>query len=967
MKLFQFLSNRRSVLKWLASLSLVAAAKSKFLAAADVRPRDASQADLRAPILAEVIYLIANDPDTKTAARAAMEVSLSGLPSNQRELILRRNRILAVMTTLELSRSGLSFGDGETVRLRELATMSDPPPDPALASRVARVMEEGGVDTHQALDGLSDLYTVIGIGVGVVAPIPGAAIAITAIVVKNMETVVKFLDPLVYRVDEDLTKRSTLLDPSVPREQALRELLGISTPKASDWPYSSHRYVRKAKEAIDAASQGSTAEEFYGQCVTDLDQRMKDLRTNILADIRSDANARENTAAESRRLYGESQGAVALGGVLIDNVFGNKALAQSFLTVGNESIRVWQLLNGFNAVPQTVGPMALTGGYVTAALAIGTALSGAPSAEQQTQKALAAILSAIQTLREEMHERFDRIERTQKNILETLDVVLRRLVLGEREQLARLTELRTSINGLRGYVETQARREKIDDLMLYRDNLKVLIDTNRSITSALETEPGRQLLNYFKAYSLRIARQPAFTHDELTHWNPSVFLDTLQAGGRPDLMVGSFNAICDLVQQPNSAPPPNPIEWARGVTTFLFEIANSDSELPNSAKLVLAEMYSAGKECESALSRWVEPEFRKRLRSKYEASKSIVLDLFRAQYAELLQDTHARYVLLGDLPRIPIGPYIDGGTPVATHHDEPRGFSWSEDVVHCLPSASVLLRGTRNPIEVAEELGMLEVEIVTRGDSAGPRPGQDGHLAHTYEMVKLRFRSGRWAGSVTNFSRDGNTGIERFKYRNRDMPSWHIFPATVISEGALKAPISIGGAAAVRFIAELRDDLVSLHLKLQRDYISGIQSYLERAASRLEDARSVGAAVRLTSSIAEWGQGAGIAEAAAIINNEAITFDQPSEVEATLVSEAAAQGFSWALDIEASMHARHSEETRSISDWACDTFTNLVSESGAALLQIESDVSVPLVCSPKLLEATMLLIRGTAYHHRIDL
>ena len=205
------------------------------------------------------------------------------------------------------------------------------------------------------------------------------------------------------------------------------------------------------KQAVKSAASPSkpTSQDAFTNQSDNLAAALKDYRQSIVN--------READKARQQYLEGEVRSSIYLGSIIIEDFFGAPQFAKTFSITGTESFKVWQLMQGFNSVPPTVGSLALTGGFISAGLSIGQAMAGIPSSEEVTQAALKNIQLALSTLRQEMHERFDRIERNQQMMMEELNDIFRRIVQGNTEQLARLQQMHDSLNGLSNYIESQDR------------------------------------------------------------------------------------------------------------------------------------------------------------------------------------------------------------------------------------------------------------------------------------------------------------------------------------------------------------------------------------------------------------------------------------------------------------------------------------------------------------------------------
>lgn len=419
---------------------------------------------------------------------------------------------------------------------------------------------------------------------------------------------------------------SGLLDPNSPQYSALKELLGIpfDSPSEELLARSSQRTRDNVNQALKSAQSPSkpTSQDAFTNQSDKLAAALKDLRQSIVD--------READKAKQQYFEGEVRSSIYPGSIIIGEFFGAPQFAKTFSIAGTESLKVWQLVQGFNSIPPTVGSLALTGGFISAGLSVGQALAAIPSSEEATQAALKNIQLALSTLQQEMHEGFDRIQRNQRLMMEELNEIFSRIVQGHMEQLVRLEQMHESLNGLRSYIEAQDRQTQIVVLNQALDKLKLIAPLGGHALGSID---GLNYLTQFVDYAVDVSTLPAFTDRQVTSWIDTAINDALQSAPRPDLAIGLLNVIrTHFGLNPIAEDMPNPIEWARGTHVFLESVSPSRKQLPVETHSMVKRLYTAGRSLNDALTKSIDLALGARVSSEYSNSFAEVRSVLSNYY-----------------------------------------------------------------------------------------------------------------------------------------------------------------------------------------------------------------------------------------------------------------------------------------------------------------------------------------------
>lgn len=905
----------------------------------------------------QLVAYASNDPTQPSEARDAAYAQYNSKGLDPRaELVFRRNRIAALSELSSLTSSNppnpASLTQDELNILTLYVRGSDFPHKPSLVGSISNYL--GSADDSTLFDIMGSAEGVAGILIGLSDPPAGAALGIAAILTPYIDNVTNLFIRPVSLADAYAVGESVPMHPLLRRIE-LKAAFGIPADTDSKTlidrlPPSSKYVLRNALEAGDTKSPDALTSQVKIQH-DQLNELFGELRQNIVADMKSQFKERDDKFARRYYIDGEIRGSIYLGTTILREVFGDDRSAHVFQTVATESYNVYRLFEGFAAETPTVGALGLTGGFVSSVFAIAVTIQGI-SEQEMLQQSLTAIHEAIRTLRDEMHERFNRIERNQRLMMDTLGIIVTRLSVGQWEELARLRNLQQSLNGLRNYIESQDRQEKINSLHLQADNLRSAISAYGSVQAALNVPENRSLLNFFSSYAQRTAKEPAFTHVDLVGWGARSMNDLWETTQRPDLLIGAMVPIRQRLGLPGMPDPisSNPVEWARSTNLLLEQIAISDVPLPLHAHDILREMFNSGVAVRNFLGSFTDPQMRLKLADLFMEAFGEVTDLISLHYGTFTREAKAKHVFAGSIPGLGDRPYDQ--IPGEPEWEDGKA-SWKTDEVIFFKGkrvSSVKLNEQLNPIEAAIDVGLIEEEPLGSyrlGDRTKPA---------LVTNVRLRFRGGRWADMVTTKSNDGATGIQKVKYDHRPAPSWLILPRTKVvkTDPASRVAEPIG-ADVLAFLTELRREVASHHQKLQMTLVERSNDFLVNSLAGWEEFRALGGVIRLVAALTAWGQAAPLDQSSSLFANSRVTYSNPAAI-----SDALKQLFT-------GFPKNIGDRDVKINQALVDGLTDLVRVASTTLLNLERNEAMPIDVKYQLIEGTLLKLRGLAHHHQINL
>ena len=886
-------------------------------------------------------------------ARRSAYGGVGATPSIEGEALFLRNRIGGLATIADIQSKGpaVPLRPADMLAVERFIRGTQTAPQPDLVDRFSRKFEEVINDPSRIANGLSDLS---GIGAAILAnsnPYTAAALGVVSVVGRYVPDVTALYHSLrdtdSALVDSLVAAEVSRPDKSSERARDFTELFGIPIGMLSS--------ELSAGLAPDLASHLAVATQRASAPPVDeeMHRQMASVTDRLVA-LQAGIDAQQSAAARQARAYyldNEINGAISLGSVLIGEVGGDREAAARFNVIASQGYKATQLLQQFSA--GEIGTLALTGGTVGAALAIANVLSGAPSSEQQMQQAMAAIISAVQTLRQEMHERFDRIERTQRDILNRLEDVLSLVASGRLEQLARLRTLREAIVGLRSYVESQDRQSVIDQFYLNRSNFLALAEAPSPSSSRLGTTVGVEHVNYLANYAARVAHQPAFTHGEATIWNTPIVNDLVHSASRHDLLINIRPIISDRVgtsRQIGSVA--NPVEWLRAAREFAEAAAYEKSALSPRSANALRAIYSEGRRTLEAVRGFTPQSATQPTADAFLEASEVVHALIDRYYVEFLRISNSRMVYAGPISDLDMTKLTRG--PIRGYLPENVGFGYSEDqiwVAGLRPQIAQLalseidnfmafdLNGQKNPLKLATDIGLLSF-VETGVNSKAPH--QSVRFGH------YRFLHGPWSGSVVRGT--VNRDIRNLAAKSTQAYIWTLDDILSVTPppGSTWAAFTLTSEA---FLQALKEQADVYHDELRRRFFDGMASFISERSSELEDLRAIAGYMRVSTAFAEWSRGADLTDAAGLLQAEGSTLTSPYSIGVRLFELATPPLADDAVPTKDELVAQYAQR---MMGQEYDSIAKRYLDDGAA----EGPVSVRL---------TLGHLEALAYHHSIDL
>lgn len=891
-----------------------------------------------------------------------------------KETTFRRDRVIALASMYDISHS-YQLSSVDTQAIHNYISSLAQTPAPSLTDDLWNFFSRMAPGRDESLDIVGAGTGISGLYVGLENPYAGAALGAASLLEPFIKQEINHYWPTVRAADDNAVRATVSqfesggVNPDLAYNLGIVDFFGVPLGSSSDDIFSrcSPRIRDGAKAAMRAADSQPRpdATDMFKSQSDQVVAAVKDLRQSILDEMKVERAHAEELRAHQEYLRGEISSSIYLGSVIIGEMFGATQEARVFSVTGTESLKVWQLVQGFNAVPPTVGSLALTGGFISAGLSIGQAMAGIPSSEQVTQAALANIQSALSTLRQEMHERFDRIERNQQLMMQELDEILRRFVQGNTEQLARLQQMHESLNGLRTDLESQVRQEKIDAL-------KQVFDDQKLATPHLKLHGDQELrstnslhnLSEFVNYADRTSLQTVFSHGNLTSWSDTVISDVLKAVPTPDLAIGLLNVSrtnfgLDVI----AAEIPNPVEWARGTHVFMESVAPSRKQLPVETHAMVKRLYSDGRNLNDALTKSIDAALCAKVSDEYSKSFDEVRNVVALYYQEACKANSTEYIYAGVFPwlsecvlpgmcsglRMPPGSMTEQDPVMLTGSD---GTFYSGDQVMFARGASIraIKFEGRNPLNVAMDIGLVDVHPTS---SIHTNSGlTTAHQLH--DNVILTFKAGKWKDMVTTQGFIGE-GIERVVYDEPHPDTWYIYENTKLQltqNSQVTSSVAIG-ADVGKFLSDLRDEITAWHSELRKNFLNGLEIYLSQSSSSFAHFTAVGDVGRFLASLIAWGKGASAEDIAHLFSQSQVTLSSPqslADLTATILADEAKIG----------------PELQEMDAYVGDQLQRLAAETMKALLSgTDPTVDGPLFF--QIVEGTLVKLQGLAFHHGISL
>ncbi|WP_024513464.1 hypothetical protein [Bradyrhizobium sp. ARR65] len=388
-----------------------------------------------------------------------------------------------------------------------------------------------------------------------------------------------------------------------------------------------------------------------------------------------------------------------IGAFILGTALGDRAAEQEFTT----GMQVASF--GLNA-----GLMMSTGGVGCIALVAGLAsgLQGMRGDGKQSDavKELASELAQqLLELRQEMLSRFDRLENLQ---IEALDILLevsrdlRQLNLSLRQTL---NKLQVQVAEFEHYIKVQYRQTSLDNFSAAVQNAKAAIqDAN---DPAYNAEKKNSLLFSFLNHAIDIAADVSFVSD-----SGASIANTVRSCERLDLAISHMGRAAHLLKLkhvPNFDR--NPIEWARGVQSYMELHSSLNFESPTVNDRAM-EAWKIGRSMRDSFAALCTPE-----------NVGIAINSYRSACEELrdhllrslqLKETSEKHTLRVGRPPWPQQWNVDELLNWPKKHDIPRIFYLIE---RGPLEAYWKIAGVdqfRDPFFIARSLGAISLQETAR-------------------------------------------------------------------------------------------------------------------------------------------------------------------------------------------------------------------------------------------------------------
>lgn len=790
----------------------------------------------------------------------------------------RRDRVLTLAATKELSdKKGVNLSRDDLARIQAYVDELTSRNDSSAVRAVQALLRDSVPDLGKSMDLLATGGGLASVLSSFRHPYVSAGLAIGSLLVPWTDEFLERFYPSLGVIDESAIRTAVSMnDNGAFLDRSLIDEFGNTGSVSVPFGKSNEELVeslpiglREVARKCLAPSDDSSATFF--ELLNASDRRLGEVKAAVVASIRNG----ESGAALRQYWDGEARSGIFLGTTLLRDVLRLPDEARAFETAGSEAYRVWRLVEGFGANPPTVGPLALTGGMVSAGLAIGSVFSGGMSSQEATAKALGQILAAIGVLREEMHDRFDRIERSQKVIIDSLGEVIDSISKGQWQEMERLLTISSSLNGLRNYIESQDRQEKIDAVNLEFDNLAL---TRHYWAAHLNSPPAMTAVNTIASHAIRTSKQPAFTHSEISQWNTAVVADTIESVGRPDAAISILALARRELGLSNVGEIQNPLEWVRATNAVIEILGEERIPLPEPMVQLLQTLESEGTLLNSRLNGALDRDLNRRCGEQFQLTMRAIELGLKDHYHDFLRQSSATVIYSSEYLGLGTVEYFDAPA-VENRIPGSANSYYTGDAIGYFPAGSqrfLELSGQKNPIEAAVSVGLLRVDEVSSS-----RTVIGSHVVR-WDNISLAFLAGKWRGASTSHDKSGNNGILRFTYESQvGLPSYFaVLPRTklVLASGSSEAM----GSKMPNFLEELREEVALHHAVLQDSFLDSIGSFFFRHPAALEPPRAYGSLLRLIFAIDSWGRGASLEFASSILPDRSVTLGTPGSIQSAV-------------------------------------------------------------------------------------
>ncbi|HEU4456367.1 MAG TPA: hypothetical protein VFR81_25090, partial [Longimicrobium sp.] len=295
-------------------------------------------------------------------------------------------------------------------------------------------------------------------------------------------------------------------------------------------------------------------------------------------------------AARNEYLRGEVAGAANLSVALLDLV-GDRHTGRIISGATEAGLQASRAFEAFAV--GAIGPLALAGGLVGAAMILVRLFSSGPSADEMILTGINDLRRDLQQMRQEMHQRFDRLERNQLVIIEQLANLLGEVRTGNAVIIGQLRDLHSQV----------ARAIEVGRLTRREAARTTFGSDMRSIKNllALGSTPLIKaqiaiLLGRVAGYGLEVGAETSFIGSERDSADPRSFRNFIHERRRLDLIFGVLPTIARSfgLATPQMRPLVDPVAWVVASQSFLEAAISAGMGRDPTSAVTAKEMWDAG-------------------------------------------------------------------------------------------------------------------------------------------------------------------------------------------------------------------------------------------------------------------------------------------------------------------------------------------------------------------------------------
>jgi len=262
--------------------------------------------------------------------------------------------------------------------------------------------------------------------------------------------------------------------------------------------------------------------------------------------VRSGTQTYAAAAQDFARKYSEARSAAAIGGFILGDLLGDHSGAARL----QRSVQVAEIAFQTYLAFATGGLSALSG--TATVLSAAGALKGVFGGGGD--EVMGQVMAAIEVLRREMHERFDRLEALERQAIELLvgiDAKLDRVALD-------LSGLKTDLGQLSRYERRHDQQVLLAQLNRDLSTVRGVLASRGPVTDLQRHDALAPLVLYAKDQ----ATNDAFLGDS------QLAFSAIYKAGRADLAATQLAAATEALGIPHARVDANPVEWSRGASAY---------------------------------------------------------------------------------------------------------------------------------------------------------------------------------------------------------------------------------------------------------------------------------------------------------------------------------------------------------------------------------------------------------------